>query len=126
VERGTRDTILVVEKNLSKELIRQKIETHCEGPIKAFTDDYTIYTGLEEHPDVIEHHIINHSQKEYSDGETHVNTCENRHSLLRQYLRIFRGVSKKYLNRYVKFFQFTFINGVNWIDKALHIICTCT
>lgn len=61
--------------------------------------------------------------KEYANGEIHVNNCENRHSLLRQYLRIFRGISKKYLNKYVKFFQFTFINGVNWIDKAINIIC---
>lgn len=30
VERGTRNTILTVEKNLSKELIRLKIETHCK------------------------------------------------------------------------------------------------
>ncbi len=63
VERGTRNTILTVEKNLSKELIHQKIEAHCEGIIEAFTDDYTIYFKLEEHPQVKEHHVINHSEK---------------------------------------------------------------
>jgi hypothetical protein len=52
VERGTRNTILTVEKNLSKDLIHQKIETHCEGSIKAFTDDYTIYIGLKEHSQI--------------------------------------------------------------------------
>lgn len=124
--RGTKNTILSVEKNLSKQLIRDKIQTHFEGLVKVFTDDYTIYNRLNEHPKIIEHKIINHSLKEYANGEIHVNNCENRHSLLRQYLRIFRGISKKYLNKYVKFFQFTFINGVNWIDKAIHIICTCT
>lgn len=82
IERGSRNTILVVEKNLSKVLIHRKIETHCNGSIKAFTDDYTIYSGLEEHSQVIEHHIINHSAKEYADGDNHVNNCENRHSLI--------------------------------------------
>ncbi|MBM4241917.1 MAG: transposase, partial [Euryarchaeota archaeon] len=95
--------------------------THCEGLIKAFTDDYTIYIGLEEHTQVKEHHVINHSEKEYADGENHVNNCENRHSLLRQYLRIFRGVSKKKFNIYVKFFQFTFNKRVNWLEKALQV-----
>jgi len=55
----------------------------------------TLYNGLEEHPQVIEHHTINHSQKQYAEGENHVNNCENRHSLIRPYLNIFRGVSKK-------------------------------
>jgi len=122
IERGTRNTILTVEKNLSKELIHQKIETHCEGIIEAFTDDYTIYFKLEEHPQVKEHHIINHSEKEYADGKNHVNNAENRHSLIKPFLNLFRGVSKKNLNSYVKFFQFTFNNGINWLEKALKLI----
>lgn len=122
IERGSRKTILVVEKNLSKVLIHRKIEKHCNGSIKAFTDDYTIYSGLEEHQQVIEHHIINHSAKEYADGDNHVNNCENRHSLIRPYLNIFRGISKKKLNTYVKFYQFTFNNGINWFQKALETI----
>ena len=43
IERGTRNTILVVEKNLSKVLIHKKIQRHCKGSVKAFTDDYSIY-----------------------------------------------------------------------------------
>lgn len=127
IERGTRNTILVVEKNLSKDLIRKKIQTHCEGSVKVFTDDYTIYMGLEEHPQVKEHQTINHSEKMYADGENHVNNCENRHSLLRPHLNIFRGVSKNNLNTYVKFFQFTFNKGINWFQKALKLILqSCT
>ncbi len=138
VERRTRNTILTVKKNLSKagknfvfaaskfiiltESIRLKIETHCKSKIRVFTDDYTIYLNLEKHKQIHEHHVINHPKKEYAHGDNHVNNCENRHSLLRQYLRIFRGISKKKLNTYVKFFQFTFIYGVNWLENALEII----
>ncbi|MEN6591646.1 MAG: transposase, partial [Methanobacterium sp.] len=93
-KRNPKKTILVVEKNLSKDLIHKKIQKHCNGSIKTFTDDYTIYIRLEYHPQVIEHQIINHSEKEYAEGENHVNNCENRHSLLKPYLNIFRGVSK--------------------------------
>jgi len=63
IERGTKNTILAVEKNLSKGLIHEKIQNHCKGSIKAFTDDYTIYIELEDHPQVKEHQIINHSEK---------------------------------------------------------------
>jgi len=126
VERGTRNSILVVEKNLSKDLIHQKIEKRSKGPVKAFTDDYTIYINLKKHPLVKEHQVINHSEKEYAEGDNHVNNAENKHSLLRPYLNIFRGLSKKNLNTYVKFFQFIFNNGIKWIEKALNLACTCT
>lgn len=127
IERRTKNTILIVEKNLSKKLIHKKIQTHCQGTIKVFTDDYTIYNGLKEHPQVLEHHTINHSQKQYAEGENHVNNCENRHSLIRPYLNIFRGISKKKLNTYVKFYQFTFNNKINWFQKALEtILQKCT
>lgn len=87
-----------------------------------FTDDYTIYSNLKNHELVIEHQIINHSHCNYADGENHVNNAENRHSLLRPFLNMFRGVSKKNLNIYVKFFQFIYNHGVKWINHALNIL----
>jgi len=111
-----------VEKNLSKQLIQNKLEKHCIKPVKIFTDDYTIYFNLKNHKLVLEHQIINHSHHKYAENENHVNNAENRHSLLRPYLNIFRGVSKKNLNTYVKFFQFTYNNGIKWINKALQLI----
>ena len=111
-----------MEKNLSQKLIHEKLENHCINPVKVFTDDYTIYSNLKNHYKVLEHQIINHSNHKYADGENHVNNAENRHSLLRPFLSIYRGVSKKNLNTYVKFFQFIYNNGIKWINKALKII----
>lgn len=71
---------------------------------------------------VAECQIINHSHRKYADGENHVNNAENRHSLLKPFLNIFRGVSKENLNAYVKFFQFTYNHGIKWIKKALNIL----
>jgi transposase len=51
---------------------------------------------------------------EDGDGinEVHVNTMEGIWSLLRQYIRTFRGVCKKYLHLYVNAFEF--LHNLKW------------
>ena len=79
-----------------------------------YTDEYTIYDSLKDHGKVKKHEFVNHSAKEYSRGEIHVNNCENRHSLLRPNLRIFRGVSKKNLPKYIIQIQYK----INYKEKS--------
>jgi hypothetical protein len=52
------------------------------------------------------HEFVNHTQKEYARGDVHENRAECLFSLLKPYLRVFRGVSKFNLPGYVGFFQF--------------------
>src|SRR5207249_8273896 len=52
------------------------------------------------------HDSVNHTKKEYARGEVHENRAECLFSLLKPYLRVFRGVSKTNLPGYVRFFQF--------------------
>src|SRR5262249_26462605 len=52
------------------------------------------------------HEDVNHTQKEYARGEVHENRAECLFSLLKPYLRVFRGVSKINLPGYIGFFQF--------------------
>jgi hypothetical protein len=52
------------------------------------------------------HESVNHTTKEYARGEVHENRAECLFSLLKPYLRVFRGLSKINLPRYVGFFQF--------------------
>jgi hypothetical protein len=52
------------------------------------------------------HDFVNHTQKEYARGEVHENRAECLFSILKPYLRVFRGVSKVNLPGYVGFFQF--------------------
>jgi hypothetical protein len=52
------------------------------------------------------YHYVNHTQKEYARGDVHENRAECLFSLLKPYLRVFRGVSKFNLPGYVGFFQF--------------------
>ena len=52
------------------------------------------------------HDFVNHTQKEYARGDVHENRAECLFSLLKPYLRVFRGISKTNLPGYVGFFQF--------------------
>jgi hypothetical protein len=52
------------------------------------------------------HEFVNHTQKEYARGDVHENRAECLFSLLKPYLRVFRGVSKFNLPGYIGFFQF--------------------
>jgi hypothetical protein len=51
------------------------------------------------------HAFVHHTQKEYARGEVHEHRAECLFSLLKPYLRVFRGVSKFTLPGYVGFFQ---------------------
>ena len=52
------------------------------------------------------HDYVNHTKKEYARGEVHENRAECLFSILKPYLRVFRGLSKINLPGYVGFFQF--------------------
>jgi transposase-like protein len=52
------------------------------------------------------HEYVNHTKKEYARGEVHENRAECLFSLLKPYLRVFRGLSKSNLPGYLGFFQF--------------------
>src|SRR5947199_10357864 len=52
------------------------------------------------------HDSVNHTKKEYARGEVHENRAECLFSLLKPYLRVFRGLSKTNLPGYVGFFQY--------------------
>jgi transposase-like protein len=67
------------------------------------TDDYTIYDDIDEYDGIDAHLTITHDDT-YVIGDAHVNSCENRHSFLRQWLAKFRGVSKHHLQGYLNVF----------------------
>jgi hypothetical protein len=52
------------------------------------------------------HEFVNHTRKEYARGDVHEHRAECLFSLLKPYLRVFRGISKFNLPGYVGFFQF--------------------
>ena len=91
--------------DLKKESLRPWLRSQIQRGSQIFTDDYSIYQFLSE---VGHHRTVNHSEGEYARGSVHCNTAEGIWSLLRPYLRTFRGVSKLYLPLYIAAFEFRY------------------
>ena len=69
---------------------------------RLYTDSASSYRAVKGYV----HAFVNHTQKEYARGDVHENRAECLFSLLKPYLRVFRGISKTNLPGYVGFFQF--------------------
>jgi transposase-like protein len=69
---------------------------------RLYTDSASSYRALKGYV----HEFVNHTKMEYTRGDVHENRAECLFSLLKPYLRVFRGVSKGNLSGYVGFFQF--------------------
>ncbi len=82
------------------------------------TDGYTIYDDIEDKEGVDGHLAVTHSDT-YVIGDAHTNTCENRHSFLRQWLAKFRGVSKHHLQKYLGFLGLKLNSPNDWFEKLL-------
>jgi len=95
---------LVPCANVQSDTIRPLIEYLTDQGATVYTDEYNIYRFLRRLG--YQHHTVNHSKGEYARGPVHVNTVEGLWSLLRDHLRIHRGVSKLYLPLYVMRFEF--------------------
>jgi transposase-like protein len=67
-----------------------------------YTDSASSYRALKGYV----HDFVNHTQKEYARGDVHKNRAECLFSLLKPYLRVFRGINKMNLPGYLGFFQF--------------------
>ena len=69
---------------------------------RLYTDSASSYRALKGYV----HDYVNHTKKEYARGDEHENRAECLFSLLKPYLRVFRGISKLNLPGYLGFFQF--------------------
>ena len=70
---------------------------------RLYTDSASSYRAVKGYV----HAFVNHTKKkEYARGDVHENRAECLFSLLKPYLRVFRGVSKCNLPGYIGFFQF--------------------
>jgi len=96
---------LLVLKNVQTQTIRPYFKELLKEGVSIFTDEYCIYNFLSQ--EGFNHQSVNHSEGEYARGEVHCNTAEGIFSLLRQFIRNYRGVSKIYLPLYVATFEFT-------------------
>jgi transposase-like protein len=110
VSRQTGEVHLRVVKDSSAEsLLPAALEETAPGT-RVVTDEWRAYSKLSE--EGRPHATVNHGRREWArdddgDGvrEVHSNTMEGLWTSLRNWLRPFRGVSKKYLQGYVAAFE---------------------
>jgi transposase len=101
---------LTVCENTQQQTIQPKVEHATSRTTTVYTDESSAYNHVSETGRA--HHTVCHSQREYArdddgDGvrEVHCNTMEGIWTGLRNFLRPFRGVHKKYLAQYVAVFE---------------------
>jgi len=84
------------------------------------TDEYRGYIHMHT---IIEHKTINHSLKQYSDGDIHANTIEGFWAILKRgILGQYYHVSRKHMNKYINEFCFKYNNRKNESDDVFYTL----
>src|SRR4029450_3643693 len=94
--------VIHATRDFTVKTVQKAADLAIQAGSKLYTDSasgYRLITGYK-------HDAVNHTQKEYARGDVHENRAECLFSLLKPYLRVFRGISKINLPGYVGFFQF--------------------
>jgi len=101
---------LTVCDNTQQATIQPQVEKNTEQKTHVYTDESSAYAHVSETGR--KHSTVNHSKGEWArdddgDGvrEVHCNTNEGIWTGLRNFLRFFRGVHKKYLSQYTAMFE---------------------
>ena len=103
--------------------IQPKVEDQTQIGCQLYTDEAQAYNRVASSGRP--HATVNHSAKEFArdddgDGinEVHCNSCEGLWTGLRNFLRPFRGVNKRYLEQYVAMFE----NAFNFKEHLTNIL----
>src|SRR5262249_7105132 len=94
--------VIHATKDFTVQTVQKAANLAVHAGCRLYTDSASSYRALKGYM----HEFVNHTQKEYARGEVHENRAECLFSLLKPYLRVFRGLSKTNLPGYVGFFQF--------------------
>jgi transposase-like protein len=94
--------VIQATRDFTVKTVQKAADLAVQTGSRLSTDSASSYRALKGYL----HEFVNHTQKEYARGDVHENRAECLFSLLKPYLRVFRGVSKYNLPGYVGFFQF--------------------
>jgi transposase-like protein len=104
IARVSRQGAVVIHavKDFTVTTVQKAADVAVQAGSRLYTDSASSYRALKGYM----HEFVNYTQKEYARGDVHENRAECLFSLLKPYLRVFRGLSKTTLPGYVGFFQF--------------------
>jgi transposase-like protein len=94
--------VLHTTKDFTVKTVQKVANLAVQAGSRLYTDSASSYRAVKGYV----HAFVNHTKKEYARGDVHENRAECLFSLLKPYLRVFRGLSKTNLPGYVGFFQF--------------------
>ena len=94
--------VVQAARDFTVKTVQKAADIAVQTGSRLYTDSASSYRALKGYM----HDYVNHTQKEYARGDVHENRAEGLFSLLKPYLRVFRGISKTTLPGYLGFFQF--------------------
>jgi transposase-like protein len=94
--------VIQATRDFTVKTVQKAADLAVKTGSRLYTDSASSYRAVTGYV----HEYVNHTKKEYARGDVHENRAECLFSLLKPYLRVFRGISKCNLPGYVGFFQF--------------------
>jgi hypothetical protein len=91
--------VIQATRDFTVKTVQQAADLAVRAASQLCTDSASSYRALKGYV----HDFVNHTKKEYARGAVHENRAECLFSLLKPYLRVFRGISKTTLPGYVRF-----------------------
>src|SRR5262249_23025509 len=94
--------VLHVTRDFTVQTVQKAGDLAVQAGSRLYTDSASSYRALNGYA----HDFVNHTKTGDARGDVHENRAECLFSLLKPYLRVFRGLSKTNLPGYLGFFQF--------------------
>src|SRR5262249_27100109 len=94
--------VVHVTKDFTVQTVQKAANLAVQAGSRLYTDSASSYRAVTGY----RHEYANHTKKDDARGDVHENQAEGLFSLLKRYVRVFRGISKTNLPGYVGFFQF--------------------
>jgi transposase-like protein len=94
--------IIQATKDFTVKTVQKAADIAMQAGSRLYTDSASSYRAVKGYV----HAFVNHTKKAYARGDVHEHRAECLFSLLKPYLRVFRGLSKTNLPGYVGFVQF--------------------
>jgi hypothetical protein len=82
--------VIQATRDFTVKTVQKAADIAVQVGSRLYTDSASSYRALTGY----EHSYVNHTKKEYARGDVHENRAECLFSLLKPYLRVFRGISK--------------------------------
>jgi transposase len=94
--------VIQATRDFPVKTVQKAADLAVQAGSRLYTDSASSYRAVMGYV----HEYVNRTKKEYARGDVHENRAECLFSLLKPYLRVFRGISKLNLPGYLGFFQF--------------------